>query len=99
MTRTAMMESMSSAELSEWMAYYIVEPFGPETQYIGPAITSTVLANVNRKKGSQKYEVGQFMPKFAGAQKQQTDEELQLKANSIFFSYGGKDMRTMEDED
>lgn len=51
-------------ELTEWMAYYQVEPFGQDTQYLGHAITSSVIANANRGKSSKAFKPEDFMPKF-----------------------------------
>jgi len=79
-----MLQRMSSAELTEWIAFYSLEPFGGDTQYIGHAITAATVANVNRgKKKAAKVE--EFMPKFE--QKAQTvDQQIQIAA--MFASAG-----------
>lgn len=46
------------------MAFYEIEPFGTEKDFLGHAITSSVIANVNRKKGSKAVTPQEFMPKF-----------------------------------
>lgn len=53
---------MSSHELTEWMAFYELEPFGDEWRQTA-SITS-LMANVNRdtKKRTQPYEIEDFMP-------------------------------------
>ena len=86
-----MLERMSSYEVTEWMAYYNLEPFGVDTQYIGPAITSTILANVNRKKGDKPHKVDEFMPKFE--KHEQTVNEMIGIAEMLTVGLGGKDKR------
>lgn len=54
---------MTSKQLSEWMAFYRLEPFGFEAQVYGHAITSSVVANTNRKKGRKAFTPLDFMPK------------------------------------
>ena len=55
---------MSSAELTEWMAFAEVEPFGEERADLRSAIVAQVIANVNRRPGTKAYRVEDFMPKF-----------------------------------
>ena len=98
MTRAEMLERISSQEISEWMAYSLIEPFGQETQYIGPAITSTVLANVNRKKGAKAHDITDFMPQFAEPKKEQTVEQQIQIAEMFTVALGGKDLRSKEGE-
>ena len=63
MTRAELMARVSSAEITEWMAFSQIEPFGSDTQYIGPAITTAMLYNVNRGKGKAA-KPADFMPTF-----------------------------------
>ena len=74
------------------MAFYSIEPFGADTQYLGHAITASTIANVNRGKGKKAHEVSDFMPKFE-KQRQSVDEMLQF-AEMMTVAYGGKDNRT-----
>ena len=92
-----MLEGVSSRELTEWMIYSQLEPFGQETQYIGPAITSTILANVNRKKGDKAHKVDEFMPKFE--QTKQTPDQMLQFAETMTIALGGKDLRKSTNED
>lgn len=64
MTVRELLERMSSRELTEWMAYAQIEPFGEERGDIRQAITSSLIANANRdpKKQSKAYEPEDFMP-------------------------------------
>ena len=88
MTRAELLGRISSAELTEWMVYYQLEPFGQETQYIGSAITSAILANVNRKKGDKAHSADEFMPKFEKEEK--TPEQMLSFAAMITAGMGGK---------
>ena len=99
MTRAELLNRISSHELTEWMVYGQIEPFGQETQYFGPAITSSILANVNRKKGTKPAKVDDFMPKFEQV-KQTAGEQLQFAA-MMTSAMGGQDLRkpTEDNED
>ena len=58
------------------MAFYNLEPFGSDAQFLGHAITAATVANVNRGKGKKAFEPKDFMPKF-GKKKQSSGEMLQ----------------------
>jgi hypothetical protein len=81
---------MSSAELSEWMAFYAVEPFGGDTGYIGHAITASTIANANRGKGKA-FKPADFMPQF-DKQPQGIGEQMMI-AEMFTAGLGGKDLR------
>ena len=82
-----MLARMSSREISEWMAFYGIEPFGQDVQYIGHAITAATVANVNRGKGQHAMKPDQFMPKFK-KREQTVDEQIQI-AQIITAAYSG----------
>ena len=86
-----LLERISSRELTQWMAFYKIEPFGAEAEYLGHAITASTVANVNRKKGTKALKPVDFMPKFE-TQIQSTDQQLQFAA-MITEAFGGKDLR------
>lgn len=73
------------------MAFYKLEPFGADADYLGHAITASTIANVNRKKGSKALKPVDFMPKFEH-QEQTTEQQLQF-ASMITEAFGGKDLR------
>ena len=81
--------------MSEWQAFAQLEPFGTETQYLGHAITSSVVANANRGKNQKPFKVDDFMPRFE-KQEQTTDQMLQI-AQMLTAVNGGIDLR--EDQD
>lgn len=57
-----LLQRCSSRELSEWYAFYQLEPFGFRAGLLGPAITSTVVANANRRKGARALAPDDFIP-------------------------------------
>jgi hypothetical protein len=57
-----MLAQLSSYQLSEWMAFSTLEPFGFDAEMMGHAITSSTIANFNRKKGSPTFKFQDFMP-------------------------------------
>lgn len=78
-----MLEQMSSMELSEWMAYYEVEPFGEERADYRSAMIAWVLASVYSKKG-HKPKIEDFMPFLDKKRsRQQSPEEIQGVLNLV----------------
>jgi hypothetical protein len=53
---------MSSAELTEWIAFNQLSPVGDDRGDLQAAIVSQVVANVNRAKGRKPYTSKDFMP-------------------------------------
>lgn len=75
------------------MAYYKIEPFGTETQYFGPAITSAVIANIWRGKDGKPHSADEFMPhREADAREQTVDEQIGIAAMLTAVN-GGQDLR------
>lgn len=76
---------MSSREFSEWMAFFGLEPFGFEAEFLGHAQTAATIANVNRGKGKP-VKVQDFMPK---QHEQQTPEQMIQFAAMFTAAAGG----------
>jgi hypothetical protein len=57
---------ISSPEFTEWMAYSIWEPFGPEREDQRAGMIAALIANVNRdsSKRSEPYDVEDFFPRY-----------------------------------
>ena len=91
-----MLQRISSAELSEWAAFYLLEPFGGDTAFIGHAITASTVANIHRAKGQRAYKIEEFMPKFEKTE-QSVDEMIQV-AQMLTIGMGGKDLRSENGE-
>ena len=91
MTRSELLRRISSRELSEWVEFYKLEPFGAEAGFIGHAITASTVANVNRPKGQRAYKADEFMPQF---EKEPQSVEQQLQFAAMFTAaMGGQDLR------
>ena len=95
MTVNELLGRISSRELTEWMAFSQLEPFGAEAGYVGHAITASTVANVNREKGKKAYEVSDFMPTM-GKKEPQTPAEMIQFAEMFTIALGGKDLRDKE---
>lgn len=59
-----MLARMSSRELTEWMAYATLEPFGAERGDLRAGIVASTIANVNRdpKSRPEPFAPQDFMP-------------------------------------
>lgn len=55
---------MSAAEFNSWRAYYGVFPFGDLRGDLQAGVVASIVANVNRGKGSKAYGPADFMPEF-----------------------------------
>lgn len=97
MTVAELLDRVSSRELTEWMAFGQLEPFGGRTQYIGHAITASTIANVYRGKGKSAYPIEQFMPTFKPPKEQTVEEMIQIAA-MLTAAHGGQDLRRIDDE-
>lgn len=89
MTRAELLARVSSAELTEWMAFYAIEPFGAEAGYFGHAITASTVANANRKKGAKPAPIEDFMPKFERKQESKGPEDAINFAKTLTLALGG----------
>ena len=70
---------MPSAELAEWQAFYVIEPFGPIRDDVRAGrIAATVANTIPREKGSKPYRAEEFFPELdasVGPKGQQSKEE------------------------
>lgn len=62
MTVAELLSRISSKELTEWQAFYNLEPFGYEVDMFGPAQVSATLVAINSKKGSKAPQAKDFYP-------------------------------------
>lgn len=67
MTVGELLAGITSAELTEWMAFAELEPFGEERDDLRAAIVASTVAEVNRnpKKRKQPFTPQDFLPKFS----------------------------------
>jgi len=71
-----MLSRMSSAELTEWMAYeQVAGPLGPERGDQLVAMLASVVANANRAKG-RKAKPKDFLPQWDRRREQSWQEQL-----------------------
>ena len=90
MTVVELLDRISGRELTEWMAFSQLEPFGSDAEYAGHAITAATIANVHGGKGQKAYTMDDFMPKFGPKKGQTVDEMLQV-AQMLTIGMGGVD--------
>lgn len=83
----AEVEEFSSREVSEWMAYAGISPFGEERADVRAGIIASVIAEVNRdrKKQSRPFTPADFMP-FVDRSEPATDE-LSVKIKQAFGGF------------
>jgi len=75
---------IDSRELSEWTAYYLIEPFGERRADLRQAITSMVIANTNRSKKQRAFKIKDFMPyDKPEKRKQMTQEKMIAQLNLL----------------
>tara|TARA_Y100000590_G_scaffold391489_2_gene468153 strand:+ start:3406 stop:3708 length:303 start_codon:yes stop_codon:yes gene_type:complete len=68
---------VTSSELTEWFAYYQLDPWdGSRRHDLPAAIVASTVANVNRGKNSRPLQPTDFMPDFDGRHSQQTAEDI-----------------------
>lgn len=78
--------------MTEWIAYYQLEPFGEERADMRAAIIASTIANVNRSKGQKAYKVEDFMPRF-DRQEEQGGDPVAF-ARLMTLALGGQDLTT-----
>lgn len=101
MTVAELLSRISSRELSEWMVYYELEPFGEERADLRAGIVASTVANVNRdpKKQKKPFAAQDFMPKFEGGGRGSADgspqgpgwERLLAKVKRLNAAFGGRE--------
>ena len=71
-----LLAEMDSAELTEWMAYDQVEPFGEWRADLRAGIVASTIANALRGRGSRPFRPEDFIPQFApGSTREMSVEE------------------------
>ena len=70
------MAEIDSAEFSEWLAFYSIDPFGEERADLRAGINSAVIANIHRGAGVKAFSATDFMPQFDRKETTQTPEQM-----------------------
>lgn len=78
-----MLKELSSAQIAEWIAYYNLEPFGFESDWLQTGVITSMIANVNRKKGAKPAMPEDFIPNKRKVQKRQSVAEQRGILKSI----------------
>lgn len=80
MTVRELLARVDSRELSEWMAYYRLEPWGTQVEDLRTGIVSATVANANRdpKKQRKPYSPKDFMPQWDKPGEQSPEEQLEI---------------------
>jgi hypothetical protein len=74
-----LLESISSEELSTWMAYDAIEPFGERRADLRSAQICAVLANIHRKKDSKPFSPADFLIHFDAAYDKGKDQDARVE--------------------
>jgi hypothetical protein len=91
MTVGRLLDEIDSAELTEWMAFYQIEPFGPERGDLNAAIVAQTVANRSRGKGERPYKLNHFLPRFGEKQEQrQSVDNMKATVARIKSAWGSK---------
>lgn len=64
MTVRSLLAEMDSRELTEWMAYDLVEPFGDGRGDVQAGVIASTIANVHRSKNARPYRPTDFVPRY-----------------------------------
>lgn len=90
-----MLAGMTSRQLTEWMAFAALEPFGDERADLRMGILASVIANVNRdpKRRAQPYEPKDFLPRFEEEEPEENQAKMLQKVEMLNVLFGGRDLR------
>ena len=79
------METISSEELTEWAAYYQIDPWGTHRADIQAGVIASTVANVHAKRGHT-FTPADFLPKFGpqAPKASMTAEEIKAKLSLMF---------------
>ena len=81
MTVRELLARIDSKELSEWMAYYEVNPFGSVRDDLQAGIIASTIANVNRGKNDKSFTPSDFMPYMD--KPQQSEDDIQAVMDAL----------------
>ena len=100
------MRELSSWQISEWIAYYGLEPFGEERSDLRAGIVAATVANVNRdaKRRRDAFRPEEFMPKFGEGDGRDMDgvdgsdwRRMLAVVEQWNAAFGGEDLRGVGD--
>lgn len=88
-----MLRRIPSRLLSEWMAFFQIEPFGEERADLQAGIVAAAVVNSQRAKGSRAISPFDFIPKFDEIPDEPDPELLLHKVELLNAAFGGRDLR------
>ncbi len=91
MTVGELLNRANSRELTEWRAYYSLEPFGEERADLRAGIIAATIANIYRDKNTKAYKPVDFIPQF-DKPKQQDWQSMLAQVRMINAVHGGKEI-------
>ena len=92
MTVAELLARVSARELSEWQAYYTLEPWGEERDDLRAGIIASVVANVHRSKGGKTWKPSDFVLEFQPREREpQTEEQMMQMARLLNAAFGGEE--------
>ena len=74
---------LTSQEITDWFAFYSLDPWGGQRGDIQAAIIASTIANVNRSKDSKPMTPADFMPRFGEKPKKQTWQDQLAKVRAM----------------
>lgn len=91
MTVDQLLNNISSRELTEWMGFYNLEPWGTEIEDYRMGATCATIANAHSEKGN--FTPKNFIPKYGDEPDKQSYESQLKTAEMINSLFGGSDRR------
>ncbi len=82
--------AISSHELTEWIAFDQVEPFGDRRGDLQAGVVAATVANVNRAKGARAYHVTDFVPEYGKKDEEVDAEALTLQQIGLWRALKGE---------
>jgi hypothetical protein len=83
-----LLETVSYTELTEWMAYYAIEPFGYDMENYRMGVIASTVMNANRSKNSDKvWSAKDFMPTETEVQ---SPDKQELAVRKMFEMFNEK---------
>lgn len=92
MTVRELLERIDSRELSEWIAYYELEPWGEERADLRAGIVAATVVNSrprDKRNPGKTYKPEDFMPKFGETKQEQTWQDHLAMLGSLQKVFGG----------
>ena len=89
MTVAELNQRMSSRELSEWMAFYRIEPFGDVRGDVQAAVIAQSTLAPHMDKGKKPPELVELMP-FTDNKKEQTQDDMQSMCQAFAGAFKRK---------